>query len=149
MESAFDILDCKTCGDCCQGKINIFSGEIGSDKNEPNQLIHIMPLKPEDNTCTFLSTEKLCTKYEDKNYPVTCRYYPYYINENMDMFIAVSCTRYNRIVDGILKNDQDLINGIRKLRSEMRARLSTMIIRFWTNHLESVKLKLKINLGVL
>jgi Fe-S-cluster containining protein len=146
--SAFHILDCKTCGDCCQGKIHVFTGEIGSDPKSPHDFLHIMPLKS-DKTCTFLSTEKLCTKYEDRNYPITCRYYPYYIDNSGDMFIALSCTRYSRIVEGIIKKDQDLINGIRDIRSEMVVRISKMVREFWTSHLESVKLKLKINFGAL
>lgn len=148
MNLAFDILDCKTCGDCCQGKIHVFIGEIGSDPKSPNEFVHIMPVK-RDKTCTFLSTEKLCNKYNDKNYPTTCRYYPYYIDNKGEMFIALSCTRYSRIVEGIIKKDQDLINGIRNIKSEMLNRVSNSIIDFWTKHLETVKLKLKINFGAL
>lgn len=140
--SVFDVLDCKTCGLCCAGTIHIFNGEVGAeDKEKGGVFMHTMPLK-EDKSCKFL-IEGLCSKYKDPNYPMECKFYPFRVDLNNELYIAASCPRFNNIVQSVIK-DPIYKQELREMRFRIVNETTDEMKIHWDSLIHNAAIKIKV-----
>ncbi|MCK5788854.1 MAG: YkgJ family cysteine cluster protein [Chlamydiia bacterium] len=143
--SIFDILDCKSCGDCCKHSVrHVAPTEVGAEET-PINLYTVDGMVRQKNSdcgdCLFLKDnfgDVICTQYNDHDYPETCQHYPFYPSDNgKTLIISTGCTRSSRIVDEYLNNPtytQEVlkyaINMKKGMSKNFKAHCKTLVSKF-------------------
>lgn len=141
-----DVLGCSTCTkNCCKREgrspvIHVLRREI--DKTSQSNEIVVMPLA--NNQCEHLTPDLKCGIYDTRH--IVCRTYPLSMDNEYNLYLATTCPSYTKIIDGIMNNDKDTIDWVKKTKSYIIQNTPTSMLNQWTSNQENNLLSIKVNI---